>query len=78
MKINKTTIRFILAMVGLAFSIAWFILLLFIDAPEANRDMISAVTGAIIAICLKEVFGYYYGSSQGSDDKTDMMGGAVS
>ena len=75
MKINKTSIRFILACVGLAFSMAWFILLLFVEPPEVNRDMISAATGAIIAICLKEVFGYFFGSSQGSADKTDILNG---
>ena len=73
MKINKTQTRFILAMIGLVFSMSWFILLIFVEPPETNRDMISAITGAVIAICLKEVFGYFFGSSQGSDDKTDMI-----
>lgn len=73
MKIDKTSTRFILAMTGLLFSMTWFILLLFKDAPEANRDLISAVTGALIAICLKEIYGYFFGSSQSSQDKTDMM-----
>lgn len=73
MKLTKTNIRFILALAGIAFSITWFIMLLFVTPPEVNRDMVSAITGAIIAICLKEVYGYYYGSSQGSADKTEML-----
>jgi len=73
MKLDKSTTRFILAMTGLLFSMTWFILLLFKDAPEANRDLISAITGALIAICLKEIYGYFFGSSQSSQDKTDLM-----
>lgn len=73
MKINKTVTRFILAILGISFSMAWFVLLLFQEAPEANRDLISAVTGALIAICLKEIYGFFFGSSQSSDDKTDMI-----
>ena len=75
MKINKTVTRFILALIGIAFSMAWFVLLLFQEAPESNRDLISAITGALIAICLKEIYGFFFGSSQSSDDKTEMMNG---
>lgn len=75
MKINKTVTRFILALIGIAFSMVWFVLLLFQEAPESNRDLISAITGALIAICLKEIYGFFFGSSQSSDDKTEMMNG---
>lgn len=73
MKIDKNLIRFILAIIGLVFSMAWFVLLLFKEAPEPNRDLISAITGALITVCLKEIYGYWFGSSQSSQDKTDFI-----
>lgn len=73
MELNKTTTKFILALIGILFSMSWFVLLLFKEAPEGNRDLINVITGALIAICIKEIFGYYFGSSQGSSDKTEMM-----
>lgn len=73
MKLDKTNTKFILALTGILFSMAWFILLLFKAGPQENRDLISAITGALIAICIKEIYGYYFGSSQGSSDKTEMM-----
>lgn len=73
MKLDKTTTKFILALIGILFSMSWFVLLIFKEAPEGNRDLISAITGALIAICIKEIYGYYFGSSQGSSDKTEMM-----
>lgn len=73
MKINKQSIRFILALLGVAFSMTWFVMLLFVTPPEINRDVVSAFSGALIAICLKEVYGFWFGSSQGSDDKNGVI-----
>lgn len=73
MNINKNTVRFILALIGLVFSMSWFILLLFKETPEPNRDLISAITGALITVCLKEIYGYFFGSSQSSQDKSDYI-----
>lgn len=75
MKIDKTTTRFILACAGVLFAFIWFIMLVFFEPPEANRDLISTITGAIIAICIKEIYGFFFGSSQGSADKTELMNG---
>lgn len=73
MKIEKNLVRFILALIGLVFSMTWFVLLLYQEAPESNRDLISAITGALITVCLKEIYGYFFGSSQSSQDKTDIL-----
>lgn len=73
MKINKNLIQFILAILGVIFSMSWFAGLLFMDIPEGNKDMINTITGALITVCLGQIFNYYYGSSKSSSDKTDII-----
>ena len=51
------------------------IFLLLIYRPEMN-DVINIAVGSLLA-AFGLVVGYFYGSSKGSADKTDMMGGGA-
>ena len=73
MKINKNLIQFVLALVGVLFTFAWFGALLFINIPEKNEGNVNTFSGALITVCLGLIFNYYYGSSKSSQDKTDIM-----
>lgn len=73
MKLDKTTARFILGAGMMLFSFTWFTLLLFIDVPEANREIISTASGFFLGTGLALILQYHFGSSQGSSDKTEMM-----
>ena len=73
MKLNKNLIQLILAVLGVVFSMGWFALLMFKDYPPENRDMINTITGALITVCLGQIFNFYFGSSKSSSDKTDLL-----
>ena len=73
MKIPKANIMLILAVLAVVFTFAWFILLLFKVVPEANKGLIDTFSGALITVCLTSIYAYYFGSSKGSADKTDIM-----
>ncbi len=47
-------------------------LLVFNKVPESNREVLNIMLGALVG-SFSSVVGYYYGSSKGSKDKTDMM-----
>ena len=77
MKISKNLTQLILAIMGVVFCLAWFAALLFVSIPEANKDLVNIITGAMISVCLTQIYQYYFGSSKSSSDKTDMMNGGM-
>jgi drug/metabolite transporter (DMT)-like permease len=48
------------------------ILLVLLDIPEPNKDLLNLVVGALIG-SFATVVGYFYGSSLGSKEKTDIL-----
>ena len=69
----KNITQIILSVMGLIFTFAWFGSLLFIQVPEKNEGNVNTFSGALITVCLGLIFNYYFGSSKGSQDKTDIM-----
>ena len=49
------------------------VLLIFKAVPEANRDILYIMIGALIGSFTGGVVGYFFGSSAGSANKTDIM-----
>ena len=47
-------------------------MLIFVAMPEQNKDLLNIVIGTLVAAFVS-VVGYFYGSSKGSADKTDML-----
>lgn len=52
---------------------AFTLALIFVPIPEQNKDLVNIALGAFIAAFVT-VVGYFYGSSKGSSDKTEMLG----
>ncbi|MBA7624852.1 hypothetical protein ES703_32266 [subsurface metagenome] len=50
------------------------ILLIFKSVPEVNSEMLYISIGALIG-AFTTVVGYFYGSSQGSSDKSELLSG---
>ncbi len=73
MKLPKNAIQLILAASSVLFTFAWFVTLLFVEIPEKNQGNIDMFSGALITTCLGLVMNYYFSSSKGSQDKTDML-----
>lgn len=60
---------------GATIVLGFFILLgilIFKAIPEPNKDMINLVIGTLLGAFMAVVT-YFYGSSKGSKDKTDML-----
>jgi len=47
-------------------------LLVFFEMPTGNKDALLLVLGTLVA-SFSAVVGYFYGSSKGSADKTDLL-----
>jgi hypothetical protein len=50
--------------------------LLGISIPDKSRDVVMFGFGVVAAI-VKDVYGWYFGSSEGSNNKTEMMGARI-
>ena len=73
MRLDKNSIRFILSAFGLVFGAGYLCFASFGYVPEANHRTVDTVIGFICATLMGSIFGYYFGSSQGSADKTDIL-----
>lgn len=72
MKKHREIAMYILgSMIVIGFFILLYILL-FQRVPEDNTDILQIAVGALIG-AFTGVVGYFYGSSVGSKDKTDMI-----
>jgi len=60
------SIGVMLSVIGLAYT------LLFIQMPQANREVMSTILGALL-MALKDAFSYAFGSSASSDRKTEAL-----
>ena len=70
----KEISQYVLAgMVALGFFVL-IILLVKVEIPEANSDVLNLVVGALIG-SFTTIVSYFFGSSKGSSDKTKMLGG---
>jgi hypothetical protein len=63
----------ILAFAGVAILASIILILAFVELPEKNRDMFMHLQGALEGGVIMAVFQYYFGSSMGSKQKTDLL-----
>tara|TARA_R110000851_G_scaffold291462_2_gene445807 strand:+ start:986 stop:1495 length:510 start_codon:yes stop_codon:yes gene_type:complete len=56
-----------------AFSVIIVLLLFFLEIPESNRDVVNFILGVVVGTGLTGIFNYFFGSSQGSKDKSDQL-----
>lgn len=72
-KINKTTIRFGLAVFWSIFAASYISGITFLDIPKDNHRAVDTVLGFVLGTIVAGIIGFYFGSSQGSSDKTDII-----
>jgi hypothetical protein len=56
------------------FSMGIVIMLFFVEIPESNQRIVDMILGVIIGSGLISVINFFFGSSKGSKDKTDLLG----
>ena len=72
----QTDIKKLLALITLAGFFGIIVALFFVTIPQANLDLAKTLVIALISI-VSAVGGYYFGSSEGSARKTELMGGVI-
>ena len=55
------------------FSATIVMMLFFIEIPDENRDIVNFILGVVIGTGLTSIFNFFFGSSQGSKDKSDIL-----
>lgn len=69
---NSIALKPWLAVLAVITFIICLYLLFFKAIPEGSKDVLLIVAGALIVI-VKDVYGYYFGSSEGSARKTELL-----
>ncbi len=64
---------YFLAAFLMIFGCAYILAVTFITVPVANTRFADTMTGVVITMVFSSVVGYFFGSSAGSKDKTDMI-----
>ena len=70
----QADIKKLLALITLAGFFGIIVALFFVTIPPPNLDLAKTLVIALISI-VSAVGGYYFGSSEGSARKTELMGG---
>jgi len=71
-KQTKETFMYVLAAMLVLSILAIVLVLIFVEIPNLNKDMLYMVIGALIS-AFTAVVSYFFGSSKGSADKTELM-----
>ena len=74
--VNTVALYVLSGLITLCF-FALLFLLVFKPIPEQNGDLLNIAVGALIGAFTGGVVGYFFGSSAGSKEKTEMMNGKV-
>jgi uncharacterized PurR-regulated membrane protein YhhQ (DUF165 family) len=70
---NKNTIRFVFASFWSIVAAVYIFGITFLDIPVTNHRAVDTVLGFVLGTIVATVMGFYFGSSQGSSDKTEIM-----
>jgi CDP-diglyceride synthetase len=71
--IESKRLKAYLAILAIIAFIALMYHLLYTKVPAENNDVMMILVGALIAI-VKDLYGYYFGTSEGSQRKTELLG----
>jgi hypothetical protein len=62
----------VLAYIAVGAFISIVYMLMFVAIPSASENVLFTLLGALVMV-FKDIYGYYFGSSKSSNDKTEMM-----
>lgn len=69
---NKNLFQYILGAIVVMGFFALMVILVYKTIPEANKDMLNLVVGALLG-SFTSIVGYFFGSSLGSSAKNDLL-----
>ena len=69
---NKEVFQYVLGSLVVIGFFGLLIALIYVAIPQENKDILNIVIGALIG-AFTSIVGYFYGSSLGSKEKTEMM-----
>ena len=70
---GKNSVRSGLAFLWSSFAIFYLVLITVHQIPESNHRIVDTVLGFLLGTIVSGIVGYYFGSSQSSADKTDIL-----
>lgn len=70
---SKNAMRAVIAILSIMFFFMYVTAITFIVIPEGNMRFVDIVLGALIATVIGSVYAYFYGTTQGSADKNEMI-----
>lgn len=65
--------KYLLAIVSIVFTFVYLSAITFAPIPQSNVRFADTIMGALITLVLATVYNYFFGSSEGSHRKTDLM-----
>ena len=76
---KETKDKFMYALAGITITYAFVFLtmLLFFEIPDKNKDIIMILSGQLVVASSAAVYTYFFGSTKGSADKTEMLANSI-
>lgn len=65
--------KYLLAIVSIVATFAYLTAITFVDIPKENIRFADTIMGAMITLVLATVYNFFYGSSEGSHRKTELL-----
>lgn len=65
--------KYLLAIISIVFTFLYLSAITFAPIPQNNVRFADTIMGALITLVLATVYNYFFGSSEGSHRKTDMI-----
>ncbi len=72
----KNNARILLAIVWSVSSLVIIMAAIFYPIPEQNLGNVNTIIGFVLGTIVSTIVNYYFGSSKGSHDKTQMINGS--
>lgn len=70
---SKNLVLNILALIWTVFGFGYIVAVTFLIIPKDNVRVVDTVTGFLLGTVLATILNYFFGSSKGSSDKTEII-----